>query len=281
MSARARSRRPRTTQQRRAHYEIERELADRLRNAGKEERRHLYTALYDELFRRVPDHPLLTDKVNATARNRETTRQLRLLKRFLNRDTTFLEIGSGNCSLSVEVARRVKKVYTVDVSTEVTKGITCPANLELIISDGTSIPVEHGSIDLAYSNQLMEHLHPEDALEQLRNIHAALRSGGSYLCITPNRINGPHDISRLFDRVATGFHLKEYTNRELKSMLETTGFSRFSALVLFRGFGFSLPLTPIEWFEWMLSQLPYPLHAKLARLPPFRVLLGVSMVATK
>ena len=39
------------------HYKIEKELASKLRNASKEERKHLYTSLYDELFKRVPLHP--------------------------------------------------------------------------------------------------------------------------------------------------------------------------------------------------------------------------------
>ena len=44
----------------RQHYIIERELADRLRHASREERRAgLYAAVYNELFRRVPDHPLI------------------------------------------------------------------------------------------------------------------------------------------------------------------------------------------------------------------------------
>ena len=52
----------RTQEQLLEHYNIEKELANRLRNASKEERRHLYTFLYDELFRRVPLHPQLTRK---------------------------------------------------------------------------------------------------------------------------------------------------------------------------------------------------------------------------
>jgi predicted SAM-dependent methyltransferase len=34
------------------------------------------------------------------------------------------------------------------------------------------------SVDLAYSNQLMEHLHPDDASEQLANVYRALKPGG-------------------------------------------------------------------------------------------------------
>jgi hypothetical protein len=52
----------RTAEQIREHYEIEKQLASRLRMAGKAERRTLYAALYDELYRRVPHHPQLTKK---------------------------------------------------------------------------------------------------------------------------------------------------------------------------------------------------------------------------
>lgn len=49
----------RTRNQVREHYEIEKELAARLRNASREERRHLYSSLYDDLLRRIPHHPML------------------------------------------------------------------------------------------------------------------------------------------------------------------------------------------------------------------------------
>jgi len=47
----------RNIRQLREHYEIERELANRLRNASKEERVRLYASSYDELFLRVAHHP--------------------------------------------------------------------------------------------------------------------------------------------------------------------------------------------------------------------------------
>lgn len=48
----------------REYYEIEKELANRLRYASKQERRYLYSSLYDELYRRVPLHPQLTRKLS-------------------------------------------------------------------------------------------------------------------------------------------------------------------------------------------------------------------------
>ncbi len=66
---------PRTLERIRAHYEIEKELASRLRNAGREERKYLYAALYDELFQRVPDHSLLTNKNDSNVKSKKYVRQ--------------------------------------------------------------------------------------------------------------------------------------------------------------------------------------------------------------
>lgn len=94
----------------REHYEIERELASRLRQASREARRELYTRVYDELFEQMPHHP-------------------QLLRRNLPADTQ----------------HRVQR--------------------------------------------------------QLANFHRALAVGGVYICVTPNRLGGPQDISQHFDQV--------------------------------------------------------------------------------
>jgi len=46
------------------------------------------------------------------------------------------------------------------------------------------VPVPASTVDLAYSNQVMEHLHVEDGLEQVRNIYNALVPGGAFVCVT-------------------------------------------------------------------------------------------------
>ena len=79
------------------HYEIEKELAFKLRNSTKEERRYLYASLYDEMYRRTPLHPQLTRKKDATEIHKRITAQLSFLNRFLNKDVVFGEVGSGDC----------------------------------------------------------------------------------------------------------------------------------------------------------------------------------------
>lgn len=270
----------RSTEQIRHHYLIEKELAAQLLAATKEDRRQLYTTLYDELFRRVPDHPQISLRHEASSRH-SLNHRLALLRRHLHPNVTYLEIGPGDCSLAIEVARLVRKVYAVDVSNEITREVELPENFELIISDGSSIPAPPGSIDVAYSDQLMEHLHPDDAMDQLRNIYESLAPGGLYICITPNRLSGPHDVSRYFEDVATGFHLKEYSATELSSMFKAVGFREVHLLVGARGFHVNTAVPVITALEWLLARAPHALGRTLARRLPLRSILGLKLVGIK
>jgi SAM-dependent methyltransferase len=148
---------------------------------------------------------------------------------------TFLEVGAGDCRLSLAVSGLVRKVVAVDVTTELVDFRTFPQNFALHLSDGTSIPVPGSSVDFVFSNALMEHVHPDDAIEQLHNIAAALKPGGLYYCITPNRITGPHDVSAYFDEEPRGFHLKEYSFSDLYSIFKSAGFRSVNFVVAGRG----------------------------------------------
>lgn len=267
----------------REHYEIEKELATKLRNASKDERKYLYTSLYNELFQRVPKHPLLTQKANPEKQYRAVARKMNLLKHFLKPEMSFLEVGPGDCSLSFNVAKHVKKVYAVDVSNEITDNSVQPVNFQLIISDGSSIPVPDNSIDIVYSDNVIEHLHPDDACDQLKHIYKALIPGGVFICITPNRLYGPNDISKYFDQVATGFHLKEYTITELVKLLKTVGFTKFWVKIVAREFvlPISCPAFPFILIEALLSFLPTLVSRKISYFLLIRTLLGIRIVATK
>lgn len=254
------------------HYEFEKVLSNRLRQAPKEERRSLYTSLYDELFRNFPY--IITEQKD------NSQNQINLLKRFLSKEKTLLEVGPGEGKLLRRAVPLVKKAYALDVSNEITKKIEDESGIKVIISDGSNIPMEEGSIDVIYSNQLMEHIHPDDALEQLKNIHRVLAKGGQYVCITPSRLSGPHDISRQFDDVATGFHLKEYTVHELRDLFLEVGFSKVELLVGY-GFYFPFPVRAALLLESFLEILPHPLAKALGRFYPLRILLGVKIIGIK
>ncbi|MGH7834059.1 MAG: methyltransferase domain-containing protein [Candidatus Binatia bacterium] len=278
MSAKILKSQQRSRQQLTEHYEIEKELAGRLKDAQPVERRRSYSTVYDELLRRVPHHPQWTLISDPEETQKKVQRQLRVLRRYLSRDSVFLEVGAGDCALAIEVARQARRVYAVDVSTRLTENTCFPNDFELVISDGVSIPVPENSVSIAYSYQCMEHLHPEDAVEQLRNIYKALAPGGNYLCITPNRLAGPHDISKYFDETASGFHLKEYNGAELLELFRMVGFSKIHPYVGGRG---ALRWVPIRAYETVLSRLPHPARRRIVAWLPFGVLWDIAIVGTK
>src|SRR5712664_1516890 len=153
----------RTPEQLHQHYKVERELAARLRRAPADERVGLYPVLYDELYRRVPLHPRLTRKTDPLLAKGFIDDSMALLGRFLKPDSIYLEIGAGDCGLTLYISGRVKQAYEVEVSKEATKHIQPHSNMKLVISDGKTIDVPPGTVTVAYSNQVMEHIHPDDA----------------------------------------------------------------------------------------------------------------------
>jgi SAM-dependent methyltransferase len=262
-----------------AHYRIEKKLAAKLRQASREERKELYTRLYAELFASVP---YFSQRVADTAgRSRKVRKQIQFLIRFLSPDKTFMDVGAGDCALSIEVARHVKKVFALDVAYQVNRDRPVPQNVQFVISDGTSVDVPAGSVDIAFSNQLMEHLHPDDAREQLENIHTAVAGGGLYLLITPHRFCGPHDVSRYFDRTATGFHLKEYTVYELSELLKQAGFSKIYFFAKFKGKYKRVSLTGLLVLERMITPLPHQLRKSVMGVFPVKLLRRIRLAAWK
>ena len=153
--------------------------------------------------------------------------------------------------------------------------------MKLLLSDGRTIDLPGGSIDIAYSYQVIEHIHPDDAMAQLQEIHRVLSPGGAYLCVTPNRLNGPHDVSQFFDDEATGFHLREYTWTGLAALFQSVGFRSVSCWVGFRGRYFRVPLSLLTLMESMVGVLPGKVRRLLGRYPGLQNLLFISLCARK
>ena len=274
----------RTLERLRAHWEVERELAQRLLAADRQERSRLYGQLYDELFQRVPDHPQLVRRRDPAAHRAQIAEQESMVKRFLAPGETLLEVGAGDCALSLALAAYAGRVYAVEVSEEIAPAGALPENVSLLVTDGRSIPVDPGTVDVVYSNQLMEHLHPEDAREQLQNVFAALRAGGRYICLTPNRLLGPSDISQYFEpETASGFHLREYSQTELRAILLQAGFARVDTLVTWGAAAAKAPIAPVLVAERVFGALPRRVRLRVKRWRVVRRILhpGGGVVATK
>jgi len=255
----------RSTEQIRRHYEVETALADRLRRATHQERLELYGRTYAELYSQIPDIPHLDPTKSGAMRAQEVLRQCAFLSRFLNPNSRFMEVGPGDCKLSIAIASCVRSVYAIDVTREVVEKLTLPSNVKFGLSDGCSIPVPDNTIDVVLSDQVIEHLHPEDAAEHLKNVRCALTTGGIYICITPNRIYGPHDVSKYFDDEAKGLHLQEYSATDLIKAFRAAGYSQVQLYtILPGGKSVHLPVFFVRIVEGLLDLLPRRLRLGLA-----------------
>ena len=178
------------------------------------------------------------------------------------------------------VAAGVQRAIGVDVTEVLVAGAAPPA-FSFLLSDGITLDLPDGSADLVYSNQLMEHLHVEDAVVQLREIHRVLKPGGAYVCCTPNRLSGPHDISVYFGAVPTGFHMREYDHRSLSRMFRSVGFSDVRALVTAKGRSFQVPTILAGAAEVCLEALPGRARNWLSFSPQVSNLLGLTLIGRK
>ena len=133
--------------------------------------------------------PPLSPRLRARPAERfcgDVERQFRLLRRALNLRTSFLQVAAGDCALARRVAGYVERAYAVGPLRGPHFGRRAP-NLVAVLADGGAVPVPEGSIDVAFSDGLLERLQPAAVREHLAAVRRSLARGGSYFCISAQR----------------------------------------------------------------------------------------------
>ncbi|HEY0204547.1 MAG TPA: class I SAM-dependent methyltransferase, partial [Acetobacteraceae bacterium] len=196
-------------------------------------------------------------------------------------EAVFVEVGCGDAVVTQAVARHVREAVGIDVTAALIDHAAAPADFRFVQTDGTSLALADGGADMVYSNQLMEHLHPDDARQQLQEVVRVLRPGGRYVCSTPNRLTGPHDISGYFGHEPGGFHMREYDHGSLAAMFRDAGFRSIHAVVSVKGRRMMLPVGLVSLAERLLAGLPRGVQARLTSLGPVRNMFGVLLIGQK
>jgi hypothetical protein len=202
---------------------------------------------------------------------------LQLLSRFVTRDSAFLEVAATDCSLSLSLADSVRRVYAIARSAVIIGTQRLPANFHLIAAEGNCLPVPQASIDVAYSNGLVDQLDAEQTCEQLANVQRALTRGGVFICCARNRLLGARDGS---SAQAGNRAAPPHTFSELRTLLRKVGFRTVAQSARWAGKNVTLPGALAQLLELGVGTLHRSerTHVCSTRL---REMLEICLVARK
>jgi len=162
------------------------------------------------------------------------------------KDAKIVELGCGDGSLVMEVANAlgIRDVYGVDID-EVALKKAEDRGVKVFKADLNSdpLPFKDGFFDVVLMEEVIEHLiNPDNAI---REAHRVLKAGGAFLLSTPNLAWWLNRLALLFgyqpywsevstlynvgkfrrdQRLPLSGHLRLYTHRALKQLLELHGF---------------------------------------------------------
>ena len=199
---------------------LEFEYGRRLRESGREERRRLYAEAYSAVSALAVQKCRSDSPEDRTAGTSPSL--VEVLCQLVGRDDDVLEVGCGRGYTCLMLASHVRSMVGTEVSSSSVdessrvmsrEGI---ANVRIALVSGVELTdhFEPGAFSACLSIDVLEHLHPEDAALHLEQVFRLLRPGGRYIIVTPNRLNGPHDVTRTEFPEAKeplGFHLNEST----------------------------------------------------------------------
>jgi 2-polyprenyl-3-methyl-5-hydroxy-6-metoxy-1,4-benzoquinol methylase len=218
---------PVTEQMVRRHWDLERRLTAELLRSTPQDRWSVFERCYATLYRELPW--LNTEAAGGTSDEAAYDEWPTYLG---SPPKDVYEIGSGSGALAAFLAARGYRCRASEITRERGRWDDRSGNPSWGQTDGVHLDrFEPGeSYDAVLSNQVIEHLHPDDLLEHLRTARALLRPGGRYVLSTPHAHLGPADISAVFrSERPLGMHLKEYTYAELRRALRAVGFSSVAA----------------------------------------------------
>jgi 2-polyprenyl-3-methyl-5-hydroxy-6-metoxy-1,4-benzoquinol methylase len=206
------------------HLERELELTERLLASAPEERREVFDACYSSLYEELP-----------WLNEADATRGVGDWPALIGPPPARVyEVGSGQGGLAVALAARGYDVTASEITLE--RGGERPAHERLRWGETDGVHLDRyaaaGTYDAVVSNQVVEHLHPDDLPAHLRGALALLRAGGIYALNTPLAWHGPADIGAVFGFDApVGMHLREYRYGELRDLARAAGFGTVKAAV--------------------------------------------------
>lgn len=153
----------------------------------------------------------------------------------LRKNMTVVDLGSGDGFIARAIAKHVRKVIAVDISSEMLKELRKKAvdsgikNIETLETEAQVVPVQEASVDAVFANMFLHHI--EEPEEAIREMSRALKPGGiavvSDFHTHSNRelMQKMHDIWAGFDTedIKKWFSKNGFTNINIETLKNETG----------------------------------------------------------
>jgi 2-polyprenyl-3-methyl-5-hydroxy-6-metoxy-1,4-benzoquinol methylase len=155
---------------------------------------------------------------------------LKLVEEHCRRGSTVLDLGAQPFIISCALKRMGYNVIAFDVDPELYMRIAKACNVDVVRCDLERDELGVDNADCAVFTEVLEHIHYYYTPLVLGRINKALKHGGVLILTTPN-------IASLFRRLRLllgiqptyQYHAREYTMREVVSLLREAGFEVIKA----------------------------------------------------
>ncbi|MBL4850373.1 MAG: class I SAM-dependent methyltransferase [Planctomycetes bacterium] len=250
-------------------------------------------ALYEEVYPRV--HAIYGQRPADPHAPNPKDPYARLFARELS-GASLLEVGCGAGAFLLSVARLLDpgELVGLDVS-EASFPPSPPAGVRFVAGDVIDFSADQlgrESFDVVYSDNVLEHLAPQDLATHFDSIERVLRPGGLLILLLPNRLFGPTDVTRVLDcsysnRVPSqGTHLTESTYSELVPLLRRRGYRDLKTVLPVPGIKDRLPFRHLRFDpRWLQAIERNPLALGLMHRVRWRgkcmARFGVTLLARK
>lgn len=210
-------------------FELERRLHRRIMHSSRADRAAVTASAYDELLSTFPDHSVF---VNDQTRVAIGKRNAAMFAPLVKPGARILEVGCGRGDVIAALANAGHSCTGIEPSKQMID--LCATSNALRIQFGVADKLEFpdDSFELVFSQQVLEHIHPDDVPLHFAESMRVLSPGGVLAIETPNRRTGPQDISRGFVREAEGLHLKEWGIGELIRQFHNAAFKSLRGVLL-------------------------------------------------
>ncbi|MFN5422040.1 MAG: class I SAM-dependent methyltransferase [bacterium] len=161
------------------------------------------------------------------------------------KNKSIIDFGCGEGLFLFNILKKIPYKNLVGVDIFIPESLKQQSAIRFIESSIITFQTED-KFDIAFSDNVIEHLSPLDLIDHVHSVYDSLHPGGKFIIIMPNRLFGPMDITRIIDNsssgktTAQGGHLNESTYTDMIHALTQIGFMNFQTVMPIPIFKYSI-----------------------------------------